>query len=317
MRFDGKVVFVVNPRSAGGATGRRLPELEAAAAQWLTDWRVVRTTRPGEASALAAEAATSGADVVVAVGGDGTANEVVNGLFEGESVRRAATSFALLPAGTGSDLVKTLRMPRDISESIRTLAQAAPRPVDVVALRLTSPAGHSVSRIGINVTGFGANGEVVRRANLSSKRLGGRLTFLRATVATLLTWEPTPTRIAWIDGNGQPGSWEGVLVSAFVANGAFCGGGMWIGRGGAIDDGLLDLVIVPSLGVARTIAASPRLFSGTADRVNNVSRIAVRSLEAETTDGRPMLVDVDGEQPGVLPLNARVLPKALLVRALF
>jgi diacylglycerol kinase family enzyme len=312
-----KVVLVVNPRSAAGATGRRIPEIEAAAAAVFDDWRIARTTRPGEASDLAAAAAAEGADVVVAVGGDGTANEVVNGLFDGTTLRRRETAFAILPAGTGSDLVKTLRMPRDIAQSLRVIADASPRPVDAVAVGMVGHAGEPVKRIGINVTGFGANGEVVRRANRSSKRLGGRLTFLKATVETLLTWAPTPTRVTWVDGDGKSGSWEGVLTSGFIANGAYCGGGIWIGRGGAIDDGLLDLVLVPQLGPIRTIVSSPRLFSGTMDHVKDVSRIAVRSLEAATTDGRQMLVDVDGEQPGVLPLNAQILPKALLVRALF
>lgn len=317
MKFEGRTVLVVNPRSAAGATGRRLPEIEAAASRWFADLRVMQTTRPGEASDLAAEAAAGGADIVIAVGGDGTANEVVNGLFDGERPRRPETSFALLPAGTGSDLVKTLRMPSDLSESLRVIACTAPRPVDAVALRMHAPDGSLVSRIGINVTGFGLNGDAVRRANASSKRFGGRITFLRATVEALLAWRPAPTRVTWVDAEGRPGSWEGPLTSGFVANGAYCGGGIWIGRGGAIDDGLLDLVLVPPLGLVQTIASSPRLFSGTLEHVKKVSRIAVRSLEAATTDGRPMLVDVDGEQPGVLPLNAHVLPKVLLVRALF
>ena len=317
MKFLGRTVLVVNPTSAGGATGRRIPEIEAAAAQWLADWRLARTTAPGEASALAAEAAEEGADLVIAVGGDGTANEVVNGLFRGRRLRRAETAFALLPAGTGGDLVRTLQMPRDIAQSLQRIAQSDPRPIDVVAVAMRSHAGEPVERIGVNVTGFGANGDVVRRANLSSKRLGGRITFLKATVATLLRWSPKPTRVTWIDSQGRAGSWEGHLLFGLAANGAWCGGGMWVGRGGAIDDGLIDLTLIPRMRATQLIASSPRLFSGTLANVKDVSRIAVRSLQAATTDGSEMLVDLDGEQPGVLPLNVEILPKALPIRAQF
>ncbi|MFT4622901.1 MAG: diacylglycerol kinase (ATP), partial [Myxococcota bacterium] len=176
------VCFVVNPRSAGGRTAARLNELEREVARRFSNATVQLTRGPGDAEARARDAVRDGASVVVAVGGDGTASEVVNGLAGAPS----ATVFAVLPAGTGCDLVRTLEMPRDLGACLDVIASAPARPVDVVEVQATTPGG-VVKRRCINVAGFGVNGEVVARANRSRKLLGGKLTFLLSTARAMAT----------------------------------------------------------------------------------------------------------------------------------
>lgn len=312
-----RLCLVVNPRSAAGATRQRMGALRRAADRHFQSWDLWTTEGPGHATELAARAVAEGFDVVVAVGGDGTANEVVNGLFVGDRVRSAAVSFSVVPAGTGSDLVKTLGIPADPDAALGVIARSPGRATDVASVRLMGHTGEEVSRIGINVTGLGMNGDVVRRANAGSKRFGGRATFAWATVRTLATYRAAPVGLRWTASSGREASWEGRLWSAFVGNGQFCGGGMRVGRGGSMDDGLLDLTVIPELPLRRALRGLPRLLGGTLELVKDVSTAAVVHLEASPLTATPVLVDIDGEQPGLLPAAIRALPKAMLVRGLW
>lgn len=304
---------ILNPRSAGGGTERRIRELRAAAEQALGRFELRITEGPGHATALAREAARAGAARVIAVGGDGTANEVVNGLFDGEAPIRPDVVLGLVPAGTGGDLARTLRAPRDPRAAFERIRSLAPVACDVLSVNCSDPDGRPVHRIGVNVTGFGLNGEVVARANRSAKRFGGRVTFLAATAAAFARYRPPRVTVRWTGGDGARGEWTGALSSAFVANAQYCGGGMWVGRGGSMRDGLAELTLVPEMRVLRAILQGPRLFSGTLGDVKEVSRNTVSSLDAFAVEGIPVLVDVDGEQPGLLPVSVRVLRKALLI----
>jgi diacylglycerol kinase family enzyme len=250
---------------------------------------------------------------VVAVGGDGTANEVVNGLFDGDRPTRPDVVFGLVPAGTGGDLARTLRVPRDPRAAFRQILALPPVACDVLSVTCTRADGGPVHRIGVNVTGFGLNGEVVARANRSAKRFGGRLTFLSATVAAFARYRPPRVTVRFTAGDGAHGEWSGPLSSAFVANAQYCGGGMWVGRGGSLRDGLAELTLVPEMSMHRAILQGPRLFSGTLGSVKEVSRNTVSTVDAIAEEATPVLVDVDGEQPGLLPASIRVLRKVLLI----
>jgi len=310
-----RLCLIANPRSAAGATGRQLPAIERAADQSFAHWELRTTQAMGHATELARQAVDDGFDVVVAVGGDGTANEVVNGLFEGETPLNPEVVFSVIPAGTGSDLVKTLGMPRDYAQALRVIATAEARPTDAVSVSCTdAESGAPIHRIGFNVIGFGLNGVVVAQVNAGSKKLGGRLTFMAATARALVGFTPSRVAIDYTDSAGQAGAWEGDLSTAMLANGQYCGGGMWMGRGSKMDDGLLALTVIPHLPLRRTLFSSFRLFTGTISDVKGVSSASVSRLSARVLNGPEVLVDVDGEQPGVLPVNARVLSKAVLVR---
>lgn len=309
-----RLCLVVNPASAGGRTGRRLEALRRAADRCFGRWELRETEGPGHATVLAAEAVAEGFDVVASVGGDGTHSETVNGLFDGAVPRNPDVVFGAVPAGTGSDLVRTVGMPNGLEAALEVLAGGETRRSDVLEARLASGDGDPVLRLCVNVLSFGASGEVVRRANRSSKRLGGTATFLGATLSSLVSYRPGVVHLHWTDAEGDDEEWDGPLVAGVVANGEYFGGGMPIGRGSSMQDGLGDLVVVPRLSNARLIAGIPRLYTGRVDRVPGVVRRRMVSLDAEAVDGSGLLVEVDGEQPGTLPLHVRVLPGTLLIR---
>jgi diacylglycerol kinase (ATP) len=304
---------IVNPKSGGGGTEIRLAALQTAATRVFgaVSWRV--TAHPGHATDLAREACAAGATRIVAVGGDGTANEVVNGLFDGERPLRPSVVFGLVSSGTGGDLARTLRIPRDPEEAFQRVRDLPPVACDVLSVTCTAPDGSAVRRLGINVVGFGLNGEVVARANRSSKRFGGRVTFLAATIASFLEYRPPRVQVRWTDDRGGTGTWEGRLSTVFVANAQYCGGGMWVGRGGSMHDGAADLLVVPELPILRAIIQGRRLFSGTLGDVKEVSRTRVVQVEALADSETQVRMDVDGEQPGLLPVSIDVLRKVLLI----
>lgn len=306
------IACILNPRAAGGRAGQRVRELERALSRAFANWEIRQTEGPGHATELAADSLAAGVDIVAAVGGDGTANEVVNGFFRGSTPRRPASVFALVPWGTGSDLQKSLRSPSDLADALWVASTGVTLPTDVGHVQFRTPQGGS-ERLFINVAGFGANGDVVHRANSASKSLGGRLTFLQATLGTLANYQPPRVSVTWKSADG-PGSWEGQLLSAFVANGRFCGGGMDVGGGGSMHDGAFDLTLLPNKGRGRNIAESWRLYDGSVWKVAGARRVYATELTARCVDGDEVLLDIDGEQPGALEATFRVLPRQLQVR---
>lgn len=308
-----RLCLIVNPRSAGGATGRKINALRDAAARNFTNWEVRLTSGVGHATELAAQSASEGFTVVAAVGGDGTANEVVNGLFDGDRPRHPEVVFTVVPAGTGSDLIKSLKIPTSLDAAMAVAASGEDRRSDTMIVSFDDPG--SKPRICINVVGFGVNGEVVSRVNASNKRFGGTATFFGATLQTLAHYTPPRVVVEWVSAEGRAGAWEGDLFGAFLANGHYCGGGMYVGRGGSMQDGIAELTIVPKLSLRGVMNALPRIYSGTLDKVEGVERIRVASVSVRAIAAAdPIRVDVDGEQPGVVPAQVRVLPGSLLVR---
>ncbi len=309
--MTGPVVLVVNPQSAAGRTGRRLHELEALAKAAFGSADVRATVARGDGRRLAIEAVQEGAELVIAVGGDGTASEVVDGLMLAGA---RDTAFALIPAGTGSDLAKTLGMPKKWPAAVKAIQQSTAVPTDVLFGSFSQPDGSTRTRHGINVIGVGMAGEVVRRVNEGTKVLGGQVTFLAATVRTMLAWNAPEVSFRWVDEQGVEGTWNGKLTNAFIANGRYCGGGMLVGPQSTMRDGLLDIIVIPDMSVARLIANTAGLYNGQIAKTPGVLSVRVKKFSA-TTRGRFVPCDIDGEQPGGLSMEVEVLRDALRVRA--
>jgi diacylglycerol kinase family enzyme len=302
-----KTALVINPRSAGGRTGARRPAIEAAARAAYGDVAVYETAGVGQGIALTRAAVEAGARRVVAVGGDGTANEVINGLVASQD---PALVFGLLPAGTGSDLARTLGLPRDPEAAFAAQSDAAVRPLDVLEGTFTDAQGQPVRRYGVNVIGVGMGGEVVRRVNASDKAWGGFVSFLGATLSTLARWTAPSAEVRWTDTAGNDHVWRGPLMQVFVANGRYCGGGMLVAPSATLDSGELALTWVEKDTVPRMLAALPRLYDGKVERAPTVRTARAVSVSVRAI-GADVPCDVDGESPGLVPVDVRVLPARL------
>jgi diacylglycerol kinase family enzyme len=180
-----EVVFVVNPASANGSTGRRWPELAHRAAGLGLSGESLLSERQGHGAELARRAAEDGARLVVAVGGDGTVNEVVNGLLAAEG---GPPQLAVIPRGTGTDFVRHFGIPTKLEGAVAVALGGAVREIDAGRCTYRSWSGEDASAYFANSASAGMSGAVAQRANSTTKVLGGKASFLYATLAVFARW---------------------------------------------------------------------------------------------------------------------------------
>jgi len=303
------MVVVVNPQSQNGQLGRRWTGLAADLRRAVGAFDDVLTRRAGDATELARQAIENGADMVVAIGGDGTINEVANGFFRDGAPINPDAVFGVLPYGTGGDFRKTVDLPKDIYEAGRILVDGKRKKVDVGRIDYTDNDGKPATRMFINIASFGISGLVDDYVNKTTKALGGKVSFLLATARAALEYQNRRVRLVF-DGDEQNAVTRTVL-SVAVANGRYFGGGMFIAPEAQLDDGEFDVVTLGDLTTADMAVHGLKLYQGTHLALDKVEHARVRTLRAEPVDNRPIRLDVDGETPGVLPAAFSVVPGAL------
>ena len=303
-----KTLVVINPHSAGGATGRRWREVEPLLRATLGDLDVQRTLGRRDAERIARNAVRAGVQRLVVAGGDGTTSEVVSGLLAAGVAHEA--QVGILPMGTGRDLPRTLGIPSDVPAAIAALGRGATRRLDALRVGYRDASGAERIAWSLNVTSFGLSGLTVEMVKRAPHFLGGSAAFLLGALGSIARYRSSRVAIV-ADGVTV---FDGPLVLAAAANGRYFGGGMQIAPNALPDDGLLDLVVVGELPKAALIAALPSLYRGThlsnpAVAVHRATRIEARP--SPSTTPRPVWIDVDGEGLGTLPLTVELLPKAV------
>ncbi len=245
---------------------------------------------------LARAAAESPDALLVVVGGDGTVNEVVNGL----AGRRA--EIAVLASGTGRDFGRSHGIPSRFEEAVRVALGGATRTVDVG--RAETSAG---TRYFANVGSVGMSGAVARRANAMPKLLGGRLTFFYALSREFLGWRNSEVTVR-LAGTERRAPMHDVIV----ANGSWHGGGMRLAPEARQDDGLFDVVLIGDVTKLDFATTAPKLYSGR--YLSHPKVELLRSATVAVDSGEPLPVEVDGEPLGTTPARFEVVPGALQVR---
>ncbi|MCJ7811291.1 MAG: diacylglycerol kinase family lipid kinase [Dehalococcoidia bacterium] len=302
------LLLIVNPRSANGSTGRRWPAIEGKLRSLLPPFDVAFSERPLHATAIAREA-TGRYGCIALVGGDGTVNEVANGLIADDRPLRAYLTLGIIPRGTGADIVRTLGIPRDLEGAAERLAMGKVREIDVGKVRYHSPDGSEAVRYFLNEGEIGMGAAASDRVNRSSKRLGGRLSFLRATLITALSYRPHLVNLSL---DGAPAQ-QMLLTNVWLANGQYSGGGIRMAPRARLDDGLLDVVCIGSLSRLQTVIFLPKLRSGAFIDLPQVTYLTARRIEAESEV--PVLIEVEGEAIGSLPATFELIGERLKVIA--
>jgi diacylglycerol kinase (ATP) len=299
-----RAVFVVNPASDGGGTGRAWPEMAASARRHGLEVVERRTEAAGHATELAREAVTGGEELVVAVGGDGTVNEVVNGFCDADGRPLGGpAALGVIERGTGCDFIRTFGIPKQLDRAVATIAAGRRRRIDLGRATCATPAGTTV-RMFANVASCGMTGAVAERANATSKRLGGTAGFLWATAVTFLQWRNVEFHVRADDA-------ERTLVANNVvcANCRYFGGGMKIAPAAAPDDGMLEVVLIGDVSKVDFVLNIHRLYRGTLGRHPKVEELSARRVEV--TPARTLPAELDGEQPGTTPVVYEIVPGAL------
>ncbi|HEX3806580.1 MAG TPA: diacylglycerol kinase family protein [Gaiellaceae bacterium] len=297
-----KTVFLVNPASDNGKTGKRWPELARRASALGLAGETFFSERPGHLIELARTAVDDGATLVVAAGGDGTLNEVVNGIAERD------VDLATIPLGTGMDFVRTYGIPTRFDDAVRVALTGEPRTIDAGRVHYRTWAGEPAERWFANVGSVGMSGAVAQRANGMSKALGGKATFFYALTRVFLEWQNTEVTVTFDDGERR-----GRMHDVIVANGMWHGGGMKLAPGARPDDGLFDVVLIGDVSKLDFLTTAPKIYKGAHVHHPKVEVLRSRRVEVDAPETLP--IELEGEQVGTTPVTFEVVPGALRLRA--
>jgi diacylglycerol kinase (ATP) len=301
------IAFLVNPASDNGKTGERWPELAHRAAELGLVGEALLSERAGQLAELAVRAGEDGADVVIAVGGDGTVNEVVNGLMRLRELGRPVPELAVVPRGTGRDFVRTFRIPRGLDEALALVGRGRSREIDVGRVEFRAWDGSEGVSYFANVASAGMSGAVAKRANSTSKALGGKVSFLAATLAVFAHWKPGRMEVQ-VDGERR----DGLMYDVLVANCVYLAGGMKMTPEAVPDDGLFDVLLLGEITRTDLALTLPKVYRGT--HLPHPKAELLRGRRVTVDAPAPLPVELDGEQPGTTPARFELVPRAVRVR---
>ena len=307
-------LVIVNPKSAGGSTRNNWSAIASDLRAHFGPYKVAFTKGPGDGMHLAKAAAESGREFIIACGGDGTINEVANGILEsGRDVE-----FGVLPSGTGGDFRRSLRMPQSSREAARILREAATRWIDVGRVTFQSHSDETVSRYFLNVSSFGLAASIIERVK-SNKALDwiplggvrGRASFALSTLREVVGIDALTVRVRIDGGEERPLS----TVNFCIANARYFGGGMMIAPNAKLDDGFLDVVNIGDIRTAKILMNAYTLYKGSHLDLSEVKSSLAKRIEVSPAQrGDEIHLETDGELPGKLPAVYEVVPHALRVR---
>lgn len=303
-----RTFFVVNPHSAGGRTGKVWPEIKALAESVLGEVAFKFTEKTWHAVEITRAALREGYEMIVSLGGDGTNNEVVNGFFEQGQLVNPEAVFGVVCSGTGSDFIRTLNVPRDFRAAVPLLAGKETKLTDVGKMTFRGHDGKDADRYFINVASFGVGGEVDELVNKSSKALGGKVSFLWASLRGSLAYKNRTVEIR-LD-QGEPMTRK--VFNVAVGNGQYFGAGMRTAPEAKVDDGLLDVVIMGDFTFLEQLSLMRSIYDGKHLAMPKVESFRAKLVTASSPER--VLLDVDGEQPGMLPASFSILPGVLRMK---
>ena len=296
--------MIVNPAAGAGRVAREWQRTATTLREAGLDFEERFTNAPNHATALAREAVRAGTRAVVALGGDGTLNEVANGFFEGGEVIPTSSSLGLIPYGTGGDTKRTFGIPIDVGTAARVIQAGNTRTIDAGRVTIDGRVLHF-----INIAEAGLGADVSDRVNRAPKVLGGKVSFALGTVAGLAAWKHRQMRVV-VDGDTT----RDLLAQAVtIANCQYYGGGMRVAPMAEPDDGLFDVIITGPLGKLEGLQGFSKIYAGThfEDPKLKLKLEHLRGRLIEVTSTESVLVQIEGEVVGRLPATFEIIPGAL------
>lgn len=310
-----KPLLIVNPRSGGGRTGGTWTSLQDPLSRYLGQYDVAITERPRHAAELAEAAAKAGRETIIAVGGDGTIHEIVNGMMRARDDGAGGARLGIIGQGTGGDFRKSIGLEHRLSGYAQTIADGKTRAVDVGRIDYQVPGGGRASGFFINILSVGIGGLVDRYVSSANRSLGGKFAYFAASLRGLIESEVGHLHAKFRRGDEQ---WEEEIATRSIAicNGQYFGSGMHIAPMASVDDGLFDVIDLGDAGRARFAAVSSRMYTG-----KHLDHADVRHFQADHVDltlrntsaTSKFLLDVDGEPLGELPLTVSLERSAIEV----
>jgi diacylglycerol kinase (ATP) len=293
--------IIVNPVAGAGRTAREWPRIMSLFKGQGLNFEHDITEAPGHAVELARDATRNGYETIISVGGDGTLNEIANGLYQAGANKDMA--LGIVCTGTGSDYARTVGISRRYEEACLRISQPRKISVDLGVVEYSNN-GNRTERVFVNFAGIGFDAEIVRRTTRNIKALGSTVSYLLGLFTTLVSYRNKRIKLI-IDGEEM----EREVCAVIANNGRYGGGGMFMAPDADLTDGLLDLLIIGDIGKVDLIRSLPRIYKGTHLTHRKVTMKKAREVEIAST--HPLSLQADGELLGDLPARFRIIPSAL------
>jgi YegS/Rv2252/BmrU family lipid kinase len=307
-------LVIANPKSAAGSTRERWSAIASDLRTHFGPFTVAFTKGPGDGIEIARRSAEAGRTFIIACGGDGTINEIANGILQsGKDVE-----LGIFPSGTGGDFRRTLAIPSEIREAARALRDGDTKLIDVGKVTFVDHHDKPAERYFLNVTSFGLAASIIERVKGSTSlswvplnNVRGRASFALSTLQEVIAIGATTVRVRIDDKEERTLQ----TVNFCVANARFFGGGMKIAPAAKINDGFLDVINIGDINTAKIILNAYTLYRGTHLDLPEVKDTLAKRIEARPLrDDQEVHIEIDGELPGKLPAVYEVIPGALRVR---
>lgn len=308
-------IVIVNPKSAGGSTRNRWSQIASDLRAHFGAFRVAFTKKQGDAADLTEKFIRSGRRFIIACGGDGTINEVANGILQtGEK----DVELGIMPAGTGGDFRRSLGISSVPREAAKQMQTGETKLIDIGKVTFFSHEGEQTSRYFLNVASFGLSAAINSRVKekgefqwIPSETVRGKTKFAISTLQEVLDTEFKTIRVK-IDENKEKTL---NTINFCVCNARFFGGGMKIAPDAKLNDGFFDLVNIGDIKTARIILNGYKLYSGSHLELPEVKSTLIKKVEVFPFDEKTIInLETDGELPGRLPATFEIVPQILKVR---
>ena len=295
--------LIVNPTAGAGKTARYLPHILELIGSINLDFDYQLTESPGHAVEIAQLAVKDGYQMVISVGGDGTINEVVNGLYSTGDISNI--SLGIISTGTGADYIRTLGIPRPYREAYKRFTDPVMVKADLGLVECAHN-GQSISRVFVNFAGLGFDAEIVRATTQTFKMLGDRPSYLMGLFSTLALYKNRSINLE-IDGE----STDKKICTVMMSIGKYGGGGMLTAPNADPYDGLFDVVIIGDLSKPDLLWSLPMIYKGT--HLSHPKVSVRRAKDVKINTEKKMSVQADGDLIGETPAQFKVLPSVLNV----
>ncbi len=315
LESDASLPFIiVNPKSASGSTRDKWSATASEFRAHFGPFSVAFTKSQGDGIDIAERAAISGHKFIIACGGDGTINEVANGILRSG----VDAELGVLPSGTGGDFRRTLGLPLNNREAAVALRDGETRTIDAGKITFIGHDGIATSRYFLNVSSLGLASSILERVKsakvfdwLPIDSIRGRANFAFSTLQEIFGLDPISIRIKIDDGNERTLQ----TVNFCVANARYFGGGMMIAPDAKLSDGLLDIVNIGDIGTAKIILNAHTLYRGTHHKLKEVNGSTAKRIEVSAMNASDDIrIETDGELPGKLPATYEIVPNAIRIR---
>lgn len=305
---------IVNPKSAGGSTRERWSAVASDLRAHFGPFTVAFTKCEGDGIRLAETAAKAGREFIIACGGDGTINEVANGILNSG----CDAELGILPSGTGGDFRRSIDMPTSPRDAARALREGKTRTIDAGKVTFETDEGETVSRHFLNISSVGLAASIIERVKgnsalewLPASGVRGRAAFALSALQEFAGLDAFRIRVKFDHDKEADIS----TLSFCVANARFFGGGMKIAPDAKLNDGFFDIINIGDIKTAKVILNAYTLYSGTHIGLAEVKSRKAKRIEIKAIDSaKQPRMEIDGELNGTLPAVYEIIPNALRLR---